>query len=371
MDGLAVLRDMGRRAGRDLVSASAADRDRLARWDPDLFASLARRGVPGIALPADRGGSAATALEAVALFDGLGEGAGDPGLVLSVAANAFLCGVPIAVLGTAAQRDGLLPGIASGDRIVAVGQDEIIGGTQGVRAVRTPRGWRVSGTVPSVLNAPVARTFLLTAEVYRGTRTAFLLDRNAPGVGVRPGASVTMRTCPTGVLELDDVPVALDNVLGVHGAAADELVPMLAVLDRTLVSAPWLGVLRYLARRVADLAAATRELSGTPSVRLAVAEVRTSVELARELVRRATGEFTEDAEVARPDAAAAKLFLVEAVRRAVDLAVELSDDVDPVVARLHRDAQAFAAASGGTEALWTAIARPRPQPRTPLRRQAS
>jgi alkylation response protein AidB-like acyl-CoA dehydrogenase len=352
------LRNRGRRAGRVLVEESTPTRDRRAEWDPALFTALAKHGVSAIALPAAHGGGGATPLEAVALLEGFGEGSGDPGLALSVAAHGALCGVPIAVLGTTDQRERLLPGIASGERVAAVALAETTGGTPDVRAIRTPDGWRLDGAVPNAVNASVARTFLLTAVTDYGRRTAFLLDRETPGLSVRTTEPVVLRTCPIGAVELAGCEVGYGAVLGTPGAATEELVPLLAALDRTLVAAPWLGLLRHLAWRAAELAAAP-DLARSQSVRLAVVDVRTSAELAGDLLYRAAWELGELTEVPRQNPAAAKLFLADALPGATRLAAELAgEDPDPVVARLHRDWPAFAAAAGGTEVLRAAVAHP-------------
>ncbi|WP_027345031.1 acyl-CoA dehydrogenase family protein [Hamadaea tsunoensis] len=352
------LHNRGRRAGRVLVEESTAARDRHAEWDPVLFTELAKHGVLAIALPAVHGGGGATPLEAVALLEGFGEGSGDPGLALSVTAHSALCGVPISFLGSVHQRERLLPAIASGERVAAVALAETTGGAPGVHAVRTPNGWRLDGALHNTINAPVAGTFLLTAVTDHGRRTAFLLDRETPGLSVRSTEPAVLRTCPIGEVELVGCEVGHDAVLGAPGAAAQQLVPLLAALDRTLVAAPWLGLLRLLARRATELAA-TSDLARSQSVRLAVVDVHTSAELASGLLHRAAWELGTLAEVPRQNPAAAKLFLAGALPGATRLAAELAgEDPDPVVARLHRDWPAFTAAAGGTEVLRAAVAHP-------------
>ncbi|MEW2444472.1 acyl-CoA dehydrogenase family protein [Micromonospora marina] len=357
-DELSGLRDTGRHLGHALVEDSVSSRDRRAGWDPSLFVSLASRGVPGTAIPAAFGGGGAGPLAAVALWEGLGEGSGDPGLALSLAAHGGLCGVPIAVLGSRRQRDEFLPGIADGERVAAVALAESTGGAPGVRATRTRGGWRLDGVLPDVINAPVASTLLLTAATDGGRRTAFLLDRATPGLSVRGVEPVVLRTCPFGSVELAGCEVGVGSVLGTPGAATADLVPLLAALDRTLVAAPWLGVLRRLAERAVELAGAPR-LARSQSVRLAVVDLCTCAELAGDLLYRAAWELGEMTEAPRQHAAAAKLFLADALPAATRLVAELAGaEPDPVVTRLHRDWPAFVASAGGTETLRAAVAHP-------------
>src|SRR5262249_60484641 len=122
---------------------------------------------PGLVLPADYGGRALSVLEAVAVLEGFGEGGTDAGLAFAVGVHGVLCGAAITTLGTPVQRERYLPGIASGERLGALAMSEVDGGAttagDGVTAVRTRDGWRLTGTRPDVVNAPFADHFLATA----------------------------------------------------------------------------------------------------------------------------------------------------------------------------------------------------------------
>ncbi len=363
---LAQLRDRGRDIGRTLVAPSVAARDRQATWDPELFGALAETGLTGLLLPAGNGGLGLSVLEAVALLEGFGEGATDAGLAFAIGVHGVLCGVPIATLGTVSQRERYLPGIASGERLGALALAELDGGAttagDGVTAVRAGEGWQLKGTLPTVVNAPHAHHFLLTAAVGAGERTAFLIDRDTAGVCVLPACEATaLRTAPSARLVLTGCRVPPEAVLGTPAAANTELVPLVAALNRTCLLAPWLGILRALAGHTFELAAA-RPLFGGPlarsqSVRLAVVDSQTRVELGAALLYRAAWQLGELERAPRCDAATAALFLLAAVRDAVDTAAGFAG-IAPhhVVERTRRDLLALAAGGGGQEVLRSVIA---------------
>jgi len=325
VDGkFAALRELGLHAGRTLGEPSLSWRDHRAAWDPALFAELGALGALGVG---------ASPLEAVALLEGLGS-AGDVGLALAIGAHGVLCGAPIEALGTPEQR-GLLPSMAGGERVAAISPSEVDGQPTSVTAVDTGSSWRLDGVRAGVVNGPVADHFLVTAVTADGDRTAFLLDLGLPGLEVVTEQDpVALRTRPVADLVLTGCEVGADAVLGTPGGATTELVPLLAELNRTCLLAPWLGLLRALADRVT-----ATDLAWSQSVRLAVVDVRTSAELAADLLYRAAW----DPGASRRNPALAALFLADAVAKAVRLAAELHP-ADHAVARAHRDSTALTAA---------------------------
>lgn len=346
-------RDRGREVGHALVAPSVLDRDRLARWDPELVRALAGTGLTGALVPTSHGGLGLSVLATAALLEGFGEGGTDAGLALALAASGVLYGGTVTALGSAPQRARYLGGIASGERIAGLALSEVdgwAGGTgPGLNGESGAGGWwSLDGVLPQVLNAPYADHFLVTASTGPGERTAFLLDRDLPGLTVLTGTGqVALRTAGSGELLLTGCRVGPDAVLGRPGAASRELVPLLAALDRTCVLAPWLGIARSVAAHALAVAAG-RPLFGAPlarsqAVRMAVVDVHTNVELAAGLLYRAAWELGELDRPPRLAGASAKLFLAQVLRDAVRAAAGLSGiSPDPLVERTGRDLYALA-----------------------------
>ena len=360
------LRERGRDIARTEVEPSVVLRDQTATWDTQIFNALAKVGLAGVLLPAGKGGLGLTVLQAVAFLEGFGEGGGDAGLALATGVHGLLCGVPIATLGTRAQRDRYLADIASGESLWGMALSELDGGANdagaGVTASRTPDGWQLDGARSHVINAPYANCFLVTADVGGGERTAFLVERDTPGLAVAPEPETSsLRTAPSGGLVLTQCLVGPDAVLGTRGAAATELVPLLAGLDRTCLLAPWLGILRAVAehtrRLVTELPRLGGQLVRSQTVRMAVVDMWTDVELGADLLYRAAWQLGQPSGTPRQDTAVAKLFLTRALREATRTATGFAGLApDHLVERAYRDVLGLAAIGGGEDLLRAVVA---------------
>ncbi|MFI7122082.1 acyl-CoA dehydrogenase family protein [Amycolatopsis sp. NPDC049868] len=356
---LTAFRERGRRVGRALVKPSLTSRDRSARWDPELFIGLTAEGVPGAPLPEDSGGLGATALETVFLLEGFGAGSGDMGLSSAIGAHGVLCGVSIAVHGSIAQKRRYLAPMASGAWLGAVCPSTVDGHVRpAVQAREDHSGWMLDGSFPAVVNAPDAHHFLTIATGPGGVQTAFLIDREVPGVVVREAPVLTaLRTSRTAEVVLEECAVSADAVLGTPGCADAELIPLLAALERTCLLAPWLGLLREMSLEVVDLVSVRPVLARSQSARMAAVDLRTRTELAADLLYRAAWQLDALDRPPRENAAMAKTFLVEALDAATRTVATLgghSPGRPPTPA--YRDALNFAAADGAGVTLRSVVA---------------
>jgi len=331
-----------------LARPTAAGRDRHREWDETLFKALT---VPGTF------GGGMTAVQTAAMLTALGEGSQDPGLALAVTTHAVLVTVPLRVFGTAEQQARYLPPIAAGEWLGGV---SLQGGAVQVRAAADE--WLLSGSVDLVALGPKAHHFLVIAEHSTGSRTAFLVDADTPGLQVEESTPAVLRSCPWGRVILTDCQVPASAVLGGVGSAATEVEPLLAVLDWVFVSAAWLGVLRALESDALE-AVRTREVFGAPlghsqSARFTLADLAIQNELVAGLLAKVAAGLDEPTATTYEDAAAARLFTTTAVRAVTEAAVDLAGPSAPddgqLVDRAHRDARFFV--SSGAELLRPTIA---------------
>ncbi|MFD3607269.1 acyl-CoA dehydrogenase family protein [Streptomyces atroolivaceus] len=359
-------------AGR-LAWPTTAERDRDRSWDPALFAELARAepgpSLAGPLVPASLGGGGSTAAEGLALLEGLAEGSRDPGLALAVAVHAVLATVPLRAHGTPRQRERYLPRMASGEWFGALSLRQTHGGAVAPAVTARPApagqgGWLLTGRLDLVAGAPVAHHFLVVAAHQGGGRTTFLVDRATPGLLVTEGGPAAMHTCPWGHLLLDGAHVDDGSVLGTVEGAAAEVEPLLAVLDWVYCSAPWLGLMRALARDALE-AARGRELFGRPlthdqATRFALADLATQVELAEGLLRRTASRLDDGGALPLQEAAAARLFVADAAdrvtRTAAGLTGPLAGTGDGLAERAHRDALFLSRTGGGAQVLRPVVA---------------
>lgn len=206
------------------------------RFDPQVWATMARLGWLGLSLPVAHGGAGGDAVDVGLVAEGLGRG-----LVLEpFASTVLLCGGLIDRIGTAAQRARWLPPIAAGELRLAFAHAEPATrwerAPQGTRAVRTAGGWRLDGAKQAVADAPGADRLVVTATVEGESGEprigAFVVPANAPGVQAMPYETVDGRRAAN--LRFEAVGLAEDADLT---GGADAVSAIGAVLDAAIAAA--------------------------------------------------------------------------------------------------------------------------------------
>jgi acyl-CoA dehydrogenase len=221
-------------------------------------------------------------------------------------------------------------------------------------AQRDSDGWIINGTKHFISHADTADFVVLFAvtgieSTARGERraiSAFLVDRDAPGLTIRRGAaSVSHRGYHHCELSFVDARVPAAALLGEEGRGFDLLGQWLGA-SRLTVAAFSVG----RARRVLELStgwAATREQFGQPigkfqGVAFPLADMATELEAAELLTLRAAWLLTEE-RMTDSDAAMAKLYASEMLGRLTDQAVQIYGGMgvmsDLPIERFWRDAR--------------------------------
>jgi len=256
-----------RATARDFVREHAPVahlRELRDRRDPvgfsrSLWTRMAELGFAGVVLPLEYGGSGLGYAELGILMEECG---------CTLMPEPFLS---TAVLGSSALLLGasedlkrkILPGVSSGDTILALAHQEsgrFAPYAVSTRAARCDGGFRLDGSKIFVLDGHVANYLVVVARTSgasgdRGGLTSFLMPATAGGLSVERTIMVDSRNAAT--VRLDGVVVPATDVVGVVDQAADLLDP---VFDRGAValSAQLLGclteaferTLRYLKTRV-------------------------------------------------------------------------------------------------------------------------
>lgn len=132
--------------------------------------------------------------------------------------------LPIAFFGTEAQKARYLPKLASAEWVGAYCLSEATSGSDALnakaKATLSPDGkhFLLNGTKMWVTNGGIADVYVVFAKVDGEKFTAFIVDRALPGLS--PGAEehkMGIRGSSTTPLNLDNVPVPVENVLGEIG----------------------------------------------------------------------------------------------------------------------------------------------------------
>jgi len=354
----------------DMVGRFLADRYRFeARrailrspegWSREVWASLAELGLLGLQVPEEHGGMAPAAVETLLTMTAFGKAL----VVEPYLSSAILGTALVRELGSAAQREELLPAMAAGERIAIPAHGEP--GTRhdlervAVTAARKGGGWVLRGQKAVVPHAPAADLLLVSART--GGRTdepagisLFAVRRDAPGLELT--AYRTLDGQAAADLALADVTVPASALLGPEGGAFGAL------------SAVWdLGVAALCAEAVGALQAIldgtieyvkTRKQFGQPigkfqALQHRMADMLIHVEQARSMAYLASMRAGEPDVRARGRAlSAAKVVVGQACRFVGQQAVQLHGGMgvtdELVVSHHFRRLTAIELSMGDTE----------------------
>jgi alkylation response protein AidB-like acyl-CoA dehydrogenase len=254
-----------KRSGPDEVKAAVRTAD---GYDPELWAQLSKRlGLPGLALPEPYGGVGCSLTELALACEETGRAL----LPSPLFATAGLVAPLITALGSAGQREELLPRIADGSLTCALAvpggslaralgltgdnaSGEWAGGgrTGGVQARPGEGGdWLLYGEADQVLDGHSAGALVVVAHTggfARGRTLLFLVGASAEGLSrrrqtsldeTRPQARIELRDCAARLLGADEA-VDVPGAVAAAGAGAAALLAAEAVgaaacaLDRTV-----------------------------------------------------------------------------------------------------------------------------------------
>jgi alkylation response protein AidB-like acyl-CoA dehydrogenase len=287
-----------------------------------------RAGLLGVSVPVEYGGSGRGFRETAGITGSFGAGCPDLGLVFAALAHLFACAMPIAEHGDDRLRKRVLPLLASGEWIGANAITEADAGSD-VTALRTTARldgdhYVLDGVKSFVSNGPLADVFVVYASTdpafgHLGL-TAFVVERDTPGLTVDALTKTALVPCPAGGLRLADCRVPAHHVLGVPGQGAAIFQASMR-WERTCLFAAYLGRAGRLLDRCVEHARTRRQfgrpIGANQAVSHTLVRLRARWEAARLVLWRAC-ERLDRGERATWDVAAAKLAISEV---AVDTAL--------------------------------------------------
>lgn len=146
------------------------------------------------------------------------------GFSLSYGAHVGIGSLPIVLFGNDDQKSKYLPGLASGEKLAAYALTEPGSGSDALGAKTTAKlnaegtHYILNGEKQWITNAGFADVFVVYAKVDGEHFTAFIVEREFPGVST--GAEekkMGIKSSSTRTLILEDVPVPVENLLGEFG----------------------------------------------------------------------------------------------------------------------------------------------------------
>jgi len=152
----------------------------------------------------------------------------DSGYRSAMSVQSSLVMHPINAYGSEEQRKKYLPGLATGELVGCFGLTEPDAGSDPggmrTRAVKTPNGYKLTGSKMWITNSPIADVFVVWAksEQHGGAIRGFVLEKGMAGLSApKIGMKLSLRASITGEIVMDEVEVGEDallpNVQGLKG----------------------------------------------------------------------------------------------------------------------------------------------------------
>ncbi|MGJ7609046.1 acyl-CoA dehydrogenase family protein [Variovorax sp. LT1R20] len=332
-----------------------------------LRAEVAALGLYGFNLPERIGGPGLSAAAKVAILEEL--------TYTSVPLSEVFGHLPLQLAqASAAQRERLLPGILSGQKIVTYALTEPnagsdLGGLR-TRAIRVDAGWSLSGSKHFISHAETADYIIVLAVTnpaapLKGRLGTFIVRRDNPGmVGMTRYKKMGWRGYHLNGFSLENCFVPDADVLGAPDAGFLGMMQSINQ-DRLLSASRSLG-LSVRAHAMACEYAVERKafgasLSQHQAIQFMVADNDVEIEAARLLIRSAAEMIDADVPEARIAASRAKLYASEMGCRVTDRVLQIFGAMGYMcelpVERFYRDARAFRIGEGTSEMQRLQIAR--------------
>ncbi len=262
-------------AVRDIRPSSEA-RDLAGTWDPALWKKMANIGLLGLSVQEEYGGSGASCLMTTVAHEAFAEGSLDGGLTLALGAHAIIGTMPIALLGTDAQKKKYLPKLASGEWTAGLGLTEPSSGSDAAGSMRTvavKKGDRyiINGSKMFITNGPIGDVFVCMAitDKKKGAFgvSVFIVEKNFKGFSVGKKLNkMGMRTSTTSELIFEDMEVPAENMISEENSGFLRVGRATLEWERTVLVAAGLGSMKNLITEGTRYAK-QREQFGEPIIR--------------------------------------------------------------------------------------------------------
>jgi len=186
-------------------------------YSPELWEKMAALGWMGLALPEEYGGAGLSILDLAVLFEEFGRAAVQGPMFSTIALGAL----PVLEFGTDEQKKSLLPGVASGERILtaAIAEPEVNEDPRFVSTQANPQGegLEITGIKLLVPYAHIADYMIVVTRTDGASGdeegiTLVIVDGKTPAVSISP--LVTIARDKQFEVAFDKVPVSSGDILG-------------------------------------------------------------------------------------------------------------------------------------------------------------
>ena len=369
-----MVRKMARDFAQKEVAPIAAEMDEKGEVPFENIKKMGQLGLLGLTAPEEYGGGGADTVSYVVALEEIAKACASTAVVMAVQNS--LVNYALARFGTEEQKRKFLVPLAQGEKIGAYALTEPEAGSDAAairtRAVRDGDEYVINGTKHFITNGGFADIVILYATVdpskgYRGI-TAFIVEKGTPGFSTgKEENKMGIRATNTCELIFQDCRVPVANRLGDEGQGFKIA---LASLDagRIGIGAQAVGIAQAAYEAALEYAK-TRVQFGQPIAQLQaiqwmLADMATRIEAARLLVYKAAlakDEAQKTGARFSKEAAMAKLYCSEVMRRVADQAVQIHGGYGLMkeffVEKYYRNAKLLEIGEGTSEVQRIVIAR--------------
>jgi short/branched chain acyl-CoA dehydrogenase len=368
-----ILRDSVREFAEKEIKPIAEDLDEKEEFSLDLVKKMAELGLFGMFVSEEYGGSNVGYIAYIIAVEELARVDGSAAATVA-AANSLGIG-PIFYFGNDEQKREWLPRLCRGEILASFGLTEPNAGSDAgasqTTAVLKDGSWLINGSKIFITNSASPISEIIIVQARSGTRadgrselSCVLVPNKTPGVTAKVMHKKMMwRSSNTGELYFDNVKVPEKNLLGKRGEGFKQ---MLSTLDRGRLAIAAMGL--GGAQGAFELALAYaqerkqfgRKIANFQAIGFKIADMAMEIEAARNLLYKACW-LCEQKRRFTKEAAMAKLYCSEVMRRAVNSAVQIHGGYGLMreyqIERFFRDQKLLEIGEGTSEIQRIVIAR--------------
>lgn len=207
----------------EVILPKARAMDEAEAMDPAVIEQCFEQGLMGIEIPEDYGGAGMNFTSAIVAIEELARV--DPSVSVMCDVHNTLVNTAILKYGTEENKKKWLPKLAT-NTVGSFCLSEPVSGSDAfalaTRATKTDSGYKISGSKMWITNAMEAGFFIVFANLdpskgYKGI-TAFVVEKGTKGFSIaKKEKKLGIRASSTCVINLDDVEVPKDQLLGEEG----------------------------------------------------------------------------------------------------------------------------------------------------------
>lgn len=297
-----MLQDMVRRLAKEQIAPGAAERDVQGKFPWDVVEVFRENGLFGCDFKEEYGGSQMGVLALCLAVEEVAKACASSSVVLLVHE---LGSMPVLLAASPEQKKKWVPGLASGEHLIAFGLTEPGAGSDaaGLRTNAVKKGdkYIINGTKQFISHADVAQYVCVAAKTdpdlppHKGGMSVIVVEKDTPGFKIgKKEDKMGIRASSTCELIFEDCEVPAANLLGKEGDGFEILMKTLD-FTRPCVAAQALGIAQGALDYAVDYARERqqfgRAIIKNQGLAWMLADMDTSIEASRQLVYKTAAVF--------------------------------------------------------------------------------